>query len=220
MSSHISVILIEDNPQYRESVDLVLQRAKGIQLTHQYGTAEQALHSIQYDSPKIAPDVILLDLNLPGISGIETIPWLKEYLPNSQIIVLTQSDKEADVIAAVSAGASGYLLKASNKTQITDAITLVAAGNASIDPKIAKFILQNFHPQNKKTKFDMDLSEREIEVLRLLGEGLVKKEIAEKLEISSHTVDNHIRNIYDKLQVHNAPAAITKAYKTGLFSSD
>lgn len=212
-------MLIEDHPEYRESIELVINKAEEIELSYQFGTAEQALHCIQYDKTFKAPDLVLLDLNLPGLSGIETIPWLKQYMPEVEIVMLTQSDAEADVVAAIGAGATGYLLKSSTRTEITDAIRLVSRGGAPLDSNIAKFILQNFHKKHRGKEDTVNLSDREIEVLTLLGEGLVKKEIANELDISAHTVGNHIRHIYEKLQVQNAPAAISKAYRSGILDT-
>ncbi|MGJ8640496.1 MAG: response regulator [Opitutaceae bacterium] len=219
MQSPIKVILVEDHPEYRESIAMVIAKADDIELTNQFGTAEQALHAIQYDKSFQAPDLILLDLNLPGLNGIEMIPWLKQYISATNIMMLTQSDAEADVVASIQAGASGYLLKSSSRDEITSAIRLVVDGGAAIDEKVAKFILKNFHKKGPSKREEINLSEREIEVLTLLGEGLVKKEIANNLCISVHTVGNHMRNIYEKLQVKNAPAAITKAFRSGILET-
>ncbi len=219
MQSPIKVILVEDHPEYRESIAMVIEKADDIDLTYQFGTAEQALQAIQYDKTFQAPDLVLLDLNLPGLSGIEMLPWLRQYIPKVQIIMLTQSDAEADVVASIQEGASGYLLKSSTRNEIINAIRMVVNGDAAIDAKVAKFILQNFQKKHQSQLEPINLSEREIEVLTLLGEGLVKKEIANKLDISAHTVGNHIRHIYEKLQVQNAPAAISKAYRSGILET-
>lgn len=215
--SEIKISLIEDHPEYRESLALALSYAEGIQLTHQFGTAEQALHFLEYEANGQMPDLILLDLNLPGMNGIEAIPWLKKQTPKTPIIILTQSEREADVVTAIAAGASGYLLKSATRNQLTDAIRLVIKGGAPLDPNVAKYILNKLHTPPTKKAETSALTDREIQVLTLLGEGLVKKQIAAQLDISSHTVDNHIRHIYEKLRVPNAPAAIAKAFKTGIF---
>jgi DNA-binding NarL/FixJ family response regulator len=219
MQTPIKVILIEDHPEYRESIEMVIAKADDIQLTYQFGTAEQALQAIQYDKNFQAPDLVLLDINLPGINGIEMLPWLQKYIPKAHIIMLTQSDAEADVVASIHACASGYLLKSSTRDEITSAIRLVVNGDAVIDAKVAKFILQNLHKKHKSESIRIKLSEREIEVLTLLSEGLLKKEIADNLNISIHTVGNHMRNIYEKLQVQNAPAAIARAYRSGILET-
>ncbi|WP_372809091.1 response regulator [Pontiella sp.] len=216
MNSPIRVMLVEDHPEYRESVALVLGTTPDIRLAHQFGTADQALHFLQHDAADHRPDLILLDLHLPGLSGIDALPRFSECSPTTPIIVLTQSDREADVVNAIARGASGYLLKSSTSTQLLNGIRGVFNDEAPIDPKMARYLVETL--RNKPNTADMEgvLSERELDVLSLLGEGLVKKEIALRLEISTHTVDNYMRRIYEKLQVPNAPSAIYKAYKTGI----
>jgi DNA-binding NarL/FixJ family response regulator len=196
---------------------LVLGTTQDIAHAHQFGTADQALHFLQHDAAGNQPDLILLDLNLPGPSGIDALPRFKDFSPMTPIIVLTQSDREADVLSAISAGASGYLLKSSTGNQLLNGIRGAVKDEAPIDPKMARFLLENLRQKKKPRDEGGMLSERELEVLALLGEGLVKKQIAQRLDISTHTVDNYMRRIYEKLQVPNAPAAIFKAYKTGIF---
>jgi DNA-binding NarL/FixJ family response regulator len=220
MNDLIRVMMIEDHPEYRDVVRLALETATDIELTRNFGTAERALRSLKHRDKREAPDVILLDLNLPGISGLEALHHLRASIPDAKIIVLTQSDREADVLAAIAAGAAGYLLKAATVTQITDGIRTVMQGGASLDAKVAKFLLDTIRTETPKTKSGSMLSERELEVLTLLGEGHLKKEIACHLGISVTTVATHIRHIYEKLNVQNAPAAIAKAFRTGIFPAD
>lgn len=219
MKKAIKVMLVEDHPEYREILSLALGSTLDIQLMHQFGTAEQALHFLQHNATKSAPDVILLDLNLPGLSGIDAIPWFHEYAPKTSILVLTQSENETDVLQAIQKGATGYFLKASTRNQLIDGIRLVMEGGSPIDSKVATFILKKLRSSPQKTDTEGLLSDREIEVLTQLSKGLVKKEIADQLDISAHTVSNHIRHIYEKLQVQNAPAAISKAYQKGILGS-
>ncbi|MFC7338715.1 response regulator [Haloferula chungangensis] len=214
MKEPIKVMLVEDHAGYREVITRTLDSAGNIQLLSQFGTAEIALRNLQSSKRADVPDLVLLDLNLPGISGLEAIPWFLDYAPEIKIIVLTQSDKEADILSAVSQGACGYLLKSSTAAQIKDAIVTVANGGATIDPSVAKFILNTLATRSPKP--EKSLSAREMEILQLLGEGLVKKEIAERLEIAVTTVAYHIKHIYEKLGVQNAPAAVAKGYKSGL----
>ncbi|MDF7806449.1 response regulator transcription factor [Pontiellaceae bacterium B12219] len=217
MKNKINIMLIEDHPEYRESIELVLSTTEDLLLARQFGTADQALHVLEQKPPVEVPDIILLDLNLPGLSGIDALPLLKKHSPQTPIIVLTQSDHEADVLAAISAGASGYLLKASTGSELIGGIRTVLNGGAPIDPKMARYMVDFLSDKPQHTEKDCTLSERELSVLTLQGEGLVKKEIAERLDISTHTVDNYMRRIYEKLQVPNAPAAIAKAFRSGLF---
>ncbi len=212
-------MLVEDHPGYREVIERAVRRESGMELSSQFGTAEIALRSLQDSSKFPSPDLILLDLNLPGMSGLEALPWIKKYCPKSEVIVLTQSDCESDVLHAISLGSSGYLLKSSTVRQITEAIHTVMDGGAIIDPSVARYILNTVKHIKPKEKPEKHLSEREKEILTLLADGLVKKEIADKLEISVTTVAYHVKHIYEKLNVQNAPAAVAKAFRMGMFST-
>ncbi len=220
MNKIIRVMMVEDHPEYREGIILALETEEDIELAHAFGTAEAALHKLQYQRDFKKPDVILLDLNLPGMGGIEALPWFKEYLSKTKIIVLTQSENEIDVLTAISAGASGYLLKSATLDQITDGIHTVMNGGASLNPSMATFILEKMKKNPPKPQFEAVLTEREQEILTLLGEGLEKKQISDKLGISTATVATHVAHIYKKLQVQNAPAAVAKAFRMGIFSPD
>lgn len=211
-------MLVEDNPEYRRVIDIAVKREPSMELVSQVGTAERALRSFQDMSTRIVPDLILLDLNLPGMSGLEALPHFAKAVPDTPVIVLTQSDREEDVLQAIARGAKGYLLKSATIQQIKDSIQTVIDGGSSLDPSVARFILKAMKTRLPKSEQEGLLSEREYETLTLLGEGLVKKEIATKLNISVFTVATHIRHIYEKLDVQNAPAAIHKAHRLGLFS--
>ncbi|MGJ8643482.1 MAG: response regulator [Luteolibacter sp.] len=211
------LILIEDHEGYREVIVRTLERVENIELIGQYGTAEIALRDLQNQAVINSPDIILLDLNLPGISGIEAIPWIRKYSPEAKIIILTQSNAESDVLTAISLGASGYLLKSARTTEIIKSIEVVANGGASLDPNVAMLVMAKL--KNRKASAqepDISLSNREHEILSLLGDGLAKKEIAKHLDIGVTTVAYHIKNIYEKLEVPNAPAAVSKGHKRGL----
>lgn len=214
MKENITIMLIEDHAGYREVIERSIKRETDMEITSQFGTAEIALRTLQ--NSVTPPDVILLDLNLPGMSGLEAIPWIKDYTPTAKIIVLSQSDNEADVFAAIQSKASGYLLKSATTQQINDAIRTVTDGGAPLDPSIANYILQKLNSSLAKEPIGKELSERETEILQLLAEGLVKKEISDKLNISITTVAYHVKNIFYKLQVKNAPAAVGQAYKKGI----
>ena len=220
MNKKIRVMMVEDHPDYREGIRFALETVTDIDLYLTFGTAERALRSVQDAALHMKPDVILLDLNLPGMNGLEALPWFKEYSPNTHIIILSQSDKEADILVAISAGASGYLLKNASLNEITDGIRTVLAGGASLDTSIAKFILTKIKGQPKLTTESTALSDREMQVLVLIGEGLVKKEISQRLNISVPTVATHVRHIYEKFEVQNAPAAISKAYRSGILPNN
>jgi len=216
MKDKIRVMLVEDHAGYREVITRALKRERNITLTSQFGTAEIALRSLQDQETRQVPDLILLDLNLPGMSGLDALPRFLGILPDVKIMILTQSDSEADVMQAIYRGAAGYLLKSSTATQIRQGIQTVMDGGAPLDPSVATFILNTLKTQAHKPTTEHILTERETEILTLLAEGLVKKEIATRLGISSHTVITHVSHIYEKLQATNAPSAVTKAFQKGI----
>jgi two-component system nitrate/nitrite response regulator NarL len=216
MKTIIRVTLVEDHPSYRETVGLALEGEADMKLVGEFGTAERALRQLGIERGRIQADVILLDLNLPGMSGLEAIPLCKAAVPDAKVIVLTQSDREADVLRAIASGASGYLLKSSTVKQITEGIRTVVAGGASLDANVAHFILDTLRATLPEKDAEDLLTPREMEVLNLLSEGLAKKEIADKLGISPTTVVTHVSHIYEKLQVQNAPGAVAKAFGAGI----
>ncbi len=217
MTQKIKILLVEDNPEYRHVIDFSLQDDPKLELINQFGTAEQALRSLQNTDIRKVPDVILLDLNLPGMSGLEAIPWFGKSVPESKIIILTQSENEADVLSSIEQGAAGYLLKSASAQEIKSGIQMVMEGGASLDPRMARYLLNNFRTKRSRLQKDGLLSEREMEILILISQGEARKEISSSLKISLKTVDNHIAHIFAKLNVVNAPAAVAKAYKTGIF---
>jgi len=218
MKKRIHIILVEDNPGYREVMELTLADTSGMQLDAVFGTAEAALQHLQDSDRK--PDIALLDINLPGISGTEVIPQIQELSPDTQIIMLTQSEKEVDVLRAIQSGATGYLLKSASIEEITQGIRTVADGGSSLDASVAKFIVEALHVLHPKEEMKITLTERELQVLVLLSEGFLKKQIADQLEIGTHTVAGHVKEVYRKLHVQNAPAAITKAFRSGILPND
>ena len=220
MKNGINVMLVEDNPAYRKSIGYALNGRDGINLPHQFGTAEIAIQSLLEMEPAKIPDVVLLDLNLPGMSGLEALPWFKKYIPDANVIVLTQSDAEADVLHAIQEGAMGYLLKSSTVKQIKKAIRSVMDGGSTLDGKVAKFIVTTLNERVPKHVQESTLSQRELEILTLLSEGLVKKEIGDRLNIGYSSVATYTRRIYEKLHVVNAPSAVSKAFRAGILTTD
>lgn len=216
MNRKIRIMMIEDHPEYREIVELALNKEPDMELTSQFGTAERALRSLRDREEYQEPDIILLDLHLPGASGLEAIPHFSSEMPGAKIIILTQSNREEDVLKAIMLGASGYLLKSSTVKQLTEGIRTVMEGGASLDAKLAKFVLTTLKTKLPPSEIEHLLSKREMEVLSMLAEGRVKKEIAERLHISLTTVVSHVGHIYEKLNAPNAPAAIAKAFQLGI----
>ena len=219
MKKKIQIIMVEDHPQYREAIELTLADEADLELTGKFGAAEVALRNVRDQSARKSADIVLLDLNLPGMSGLEAIPLFRQYIPDAQIIVLTQSDSKADVLSAIQSGAAGYLLKSASIEEIKQGIRTVIQGGASLDADIARMIMQQMQATPPPAEPDRKLTAREKEILALLADGFVKKEVAAQLEISTHTVAEHVKRIYIKLEVPNAPAAVAKAFKTGIFPS-
>lgn len=218
MKRNIRILLIEDSPQFREVLAFGLEDEADIEVIGKFNTAEAAFRSLSTSSPEGIPDLILLDLGLPGISGLEFIPRLKERYPQIEILVLTQSDKKADILSAISHGAVGYLLKESSMMDITQGIRTIMRGGASLDPVMARYVLSKQTEASVIADKNSKLSTRELQVLNLLAEGKVQKQIADELGISPKTVGFHIGHLYLKLEVKNAPEAIHKAHQLGLFS--
>jgi len=175
MKKPTAIMLVEDHVGYREVLEQAISLAPSFELLSQFGTAEIALRSLQNKSPSTTPDLVLLDLNLPSMSGLEAIHWIKDYAPKTEIIVLTQSDKESDVLNSIAQGASGYLLKSAPVTQIKEAIPTVMDGGVALDPSVARFILDRMKSRPVKEKPEKALSDRELEILTLLAQRHVKK---------------------------------------------
>ena len=225
-------MLVEDNPEYSEVIKLALDNAPSMELSDHFGTAEIAIRQLQSGSLDTTPDLILLDIRLPGMSGLDSIPMIRQCVPDAKIVILTQSNQESDVLRAISLGASGYLLKSATLTQLTEGIQTVFAGGATLDAGVAKFVLTSLKSKLSQSATSdaqnpshaaeegRTLSEREMEILTLLAEGCVKKEIAQRLGIGYTTVDTHVSRIYSKLKVGNAPSAVNKAHRLNLFPPD
>lgn len=212
---NITVWLIEDNRTFRETVARVINETGDMACTQYFSNCEEALGALDRER---TPDVILLDVGLPGMSGIEGIGRIREADPDCHAIVLTVFDDQEKVFRAICAGASGYLLKTSPVEEITAGIRDVMRGGAPMNGRIAKMVLAMFSKIAPKPSADYDLTSREKEILILMVEGLIKKEIAHRLQISFHTVDSHLRNIYTKLQVNSQAGAVAKALREGLVS--
>lgn len=212
-NSITDIIIIEDNTVFRDTLQSVIMKSAGKECNHSFPSGETALREIETN--ELVPDIILLDIGLPGKDGISIIPELRRLTPSSKIIIITVYDDDENVFNAICAGASGYLLKDQTPEDIINSINEVLNGGASVNPHIAKRVLNMFRDQNRSDS-DYGLSEREKEILGLLVEGLSKKQISGKIFLSHHTIDSHIRNIYSKLEVHSKSSAITKAIREKL----
>lgn len=210
------VWLIEDHADSRRVLARVLNRSAKLACPCTFATCEEALAALKTNPP---PDVILLDIGLPGMNGIEGIPLLKNLAPATHVIILTVFDDQEKVFNAICAGASGYLLKNTDEEAIATAVREVMEGGSPINPRVARMVLNMFASRAAPHKQEYGLSAREREVLELMVQGLIKKEIAARLNLSYHTVDNHLRSIYGKLQVHTRGGAVAKAVAEGILST-
>ncbi len=217
INESIKIMLVEDHPKYRKVIEMAINAEPTMELVSMFGAAEVALRSVEDTENSDVPDIILLDLNLPGISGLDAIAQFLDAVPSAKIIVLTQSNAESDITIAVQRGASGYLLKSSTVNQIIEGIGTVARGGASLDGDVALHVLKMIQNQPRRPESAIVLSTREREILTLLSQGMLKKEIARELDISYGSVATYIRRLYEKLDVQNAPAAIDKAHRIGVF---
>lgn len=213
-AASIRIMLVEDSAEYRRVIALAIDDQPDMTLSSSYGTTEVALRTLSQQAADAQPDILLLDLRLPGMPGLEALPLFREVAPAVKIIVLSQSDDPQDIYRAIAGGVAGYLLKSATLDEIATGIRMVAAGGASLDKHVARFILDTM--QAAKSSSSPPLTDREQEVLELLAEGLVKKEIAQRLGIGYATVDTHVSHIYSKLDVANAPAAVNAAYQQGI----
>jgi DNA-binding NarL/FixJ family response regulator len=202
----ITVSIVEDNDKLRGTLARVIERAEGFRCVSQYGSAEDALA----DLPKILPDVVLMDINLPGINGVDCVRQLKAALPKVQAMMLTVYEDTENIFNALAAGASGYMLKRSSSKELLEAIRDVHRGGSPMTTHIARKVVQSFQRSAASTASTETLSEREQQVLDLLAQGLIYKEIADKLGISYETVHTYIRRIYEKLQVRTRTEAVAK----------
>ena len=214
-SEKTRVWLVEDNEVFRRNVQRVINNLDGMVCDGSFESAENTFAALQSNP---APEVILLDVQLPGIDGIGALEKFKEVVPDTRVIILTVFDDADKIFRAVCAGASGYVLKASGTDKIGDAIRQVMGGGAPMTPQVAKKVLDAFANLELMPggKGDYGLTAREQEILRLLAEGLLKKEIADALSISVNTVSTHLRRVYDKLHVNTNTGAVAKALREGI----
>lgn len=203
----ITVSIVEDNDQLRNTLARVLNRAEGVQCLSQFANAEDALKTL----PLEKPDVVLMDINLPGgMNGVECVRQLKPLCPGTQVIMLTVYEDTENIFNALAAGATGYLLKRTPRAELLEAIRDVLKGGSPMTTHIARKVVQSFQRPVPSAPPLADLSPREKEVLDCLAQGFLYKEIAEKLGISYETVHTYIRRIYEKLQVRTRTEAVAK----------
>lgn len=202
----VAVSIVEDDPQARKIIAGWISRASGFRLAGDWGDAESALKLL----PEKKPDVVLMDINLPGMNGVEAVRRLKPALPATQFVMLTVYEDADHIYNALSAGATGYLLKQTPREELLSALGDVHRGGSPMTSNIARKVVQAFKQTSAPIPPGQELSPREQEVLELLARGYLYKEIAERLNISVPTVNTYIRRMYEKLQVRSRAQAVAK----------
>lgn len=202
----IDVAIVEDDAPSRQILAGWLSRTEGFACVGEHSSAESALDAL----PGLAPKVVLMDINLPRMSGIECIRRLKPQLPSTQFMVLTVYEDSDHIFEAMAAGATGYLLKRTSREELLAAVTEIAAGGSPMTSNIARKVVQSFQPSAVQTPEPDILSPREREVLNFLARGYLYKEIAEAIGISLPTVNTYVRRIYEKLHVQSRAQAVAR----------
>lgn len=205
-SSPIAVVIIEDDKSIRDILTTWIQEAGGFSCVDAFPDVESALAPV----PQRRPNVAIVDINLPGLSGIECVRKLKPLLPETQFVMLTVYDDSTHVFDALSAGATGYMLKCTPREELIAALREVNAGGSPMSSNIARKVVQSLHQPKPRINPSDELSKRENEVLVLLAQGYLYKEIADTLGIGRETVNTYIRRIYEKLHVHSRSQAVAR----------
>lgn len=201
----IKVVIVEDVKEIREGLQILIDASEGFVCVKTFAAGEEAVAEL----PQINPDVVLMDIHLPGISGIEAVRKLKNQCPDTQFIMSTIYEDDESIFESLKAGASGYLLKKTAPSKIIDSIMEVYAGGSPMSGQIARKVIDSFQKKDSIDQSEL-LTQREKEILRSLSKGLRYKEIAAQLNIGLETVRTHARNIYEKLQVQSRTEAINK----------
>jgi DNA-binding NarL/FixJ family response regulator len=204
INGQVGVAVVEDNPGLRRSLTRIISHATGMRCLGAYADGKTALTQL----PALKPDVVLMDINMPGMNGIECTERLKLSLPETQVIMVTVYEDAESVFRALQAGACGYLLKRASSDEIIDAINEVRGGGAPMTSEIARKVVHAFQKPPAQSGAKVELSHREKEILELLSQGFANKEIADKLNISYQTVKVHVKHIYEKLHVRSRSEAL------------
>ncbi len=202
----ITVGIVEDDAGIREQLARLISAAAGLRVTGAFGSAEEALRAL----PASPPEIVLMDINLPGLDGIECVRRLRALVPSVQCIMLTMHEDSPRILAALSAGAVGYLVKGAPAAELLEAIHNAKNGGSPMSNHIARKVVQSFQKMGPSPASRQNLTEREEQVLRLLSQGFIYKEIADTLAISVDTVRTHIRKIYEKLEVRTRTEAVAR----------
>ena len=217
MEEKTAVLLVDDHALFREGLATLLSCQEGIEIVGEASSGEEALEKAR----ELLPDIILMDVRMPGMGGLEATRKIKEEMPHTRILILTVSEDEDDLFEAIKSGAEGYLLKTVKSRDLIDMLLGVFRGEAALSRVMARKLWNEFAVQAKKQDNPSlvprpDLTRREMEVLHLLSEGSSDKVIAGRLGISQRTVKNHVHNVLEKLQLHNRVQAAAYAHRKGL----
>jgi DNA-binding NarL/FixJ family response regulator len=213
----LRVLIVDDHALFRRGLQMVLRQEEDIDVVGEAGDGHEAVDKAQ----ELMPDVVLMDVRMPGQSGIKATEQIKDLIPHAKILMLTISDEEADLYDAIKAGASGYLLKEISIDEVAEAVRSVWSGQSRISPSMATKLLTEFAAMSKRADERQQLpaprlTEREMEVLKLVAQGMNNRDIAKELFISENTVKNHIRNILEKLHLHSRMEAVVYAVREKL----
>ncbi|MGI8646595.1 MAG: response regulator [Nocardioides sp.] len=212
----IRVLVVDDQELFRRGITMLLTAEPGIEVVGEAGDGLEGAALAE----STAPDVVLLDVRMPRRSGIEACVDIKQAVPSAKILMLTVSDEEADLYEAVKSGASGYLLKDSSIDEVAQAVRVVADGQSLISPSMAVKLIDEFkalaRPEREQVP-GLRLTDRELQVLKLVAKGMNNREISKQLYISENTVKNHVRNILEKLQLHSRMEVVMYAVREKLF---
>ena len=202
----ISVAIVEDNREFRESLAALLRFSSGLTLAASCSDADEALNTL----PALMPDIVLMDINLPGRSGISCVRDLRRKLPDSALLMLTIEQDSRKLMQSLEAGADGYLVKTTPPARLIEAIHEAHAGGSPVSSHMARLLVQRFRAEGVSQRTEQNLSEREEQILTLLSRGDRAKEVADQLDISVHTVRAGVRTIYRKLHARSVPEAVAK----------
>lgn len=211
-SGDAAVWIVEDNSDYRSTVQDLIGSADGLRAPHGFASGEELFEFLNHH---FAPEAMLVDIGLPGMSGIEVVRRMHRLAPDTRLVMLTIHEDNDRIFEAICSGACGYLLKTAMPDAILQAVHEALDGGAPMTPQIARRVL-NLFTQVRAPAWDYDLTDREREVLGELIEGKTKKQMGKSLFLSEHTVDTHLRSIYAKLHVHSRTEAVVKAIKENL----
>jgi DNA-binding NarL/FixJ family response regulator len=212
----IRVLICDDHPVVREGLAAMLRMQPDIEVCGEAANGQQAIDTVRRDPP----DIVLMDLRMPVVDGVSAMRQIHEFAPDVQFIVLTTYDNDEYIFQGIQAGARGFLLKDSPREELFKAIRAVSRGESLLEPAVAGKLIDRFTALTRQTTAPDNLSERELEVVRLMATGAPNKIIAERLSISGSTVKTHIQSIFQKINVSDRTEAVTEALRRGLIELD